>query len=224
MRPKPTRGGGGVACQERIDEAIFGLGHLEEPRVDNTRWVGIRPETYLNRVGYCTGSLTTRGPPREVDRSAVSGQGNRVNDGLDEVAGDGRPPAPHDSPFFSTEIGRRALRTRESEVPRLRRAAPTPVFSVVLRPISVPKKSTAASTDAGWETPAAASGARCGSRSRLADCPAWQALQTGFCGRHESVPRGRPCSGPVRSDISELVRPHSGRPGRRTCGGTGQDP
>ena len=56
-----------------------------------------------------------------------------------------------------------------------------------------------------------------------------QALQTGICGRHESVRRGRPCSGPGRSGVRELVGPDSGRPGargrpgRRTCGGTGKD-
>ena len=65
--------------------------------------------------------------------------------------------------------------------------------------------------------------------TRLKLCAGWyQALQTGICTRHESVRRGRPCSGPVRSGITELPRPcngrsgDSGRPGRRTRGGTGQ--
>jgi hypothetical protein len=45
-----------------------------------------------------------------------------------------------------------------------------------------------------------------------------EALQTRSC-RHESVWRGRPCSGPVRSGIRELVGPDSGRPGGCRCKG-----
>ena len=59
-------------------------------------------------------------------------------------------------------------------------------------------------------------------RARRSRMPC-QALQTGIRGWHESGRRGQPCSGPVRSGIRELVRPDSGRPGRRTCGGTRKD-